>query len=213
MSKHPMFSISKWNMKFFQEKGRTGETHYIGNGVNFEDFPIEKVKKQKAVILVEGWECGNPSKDFMHIGPKIAAKLKSEGAYILAYSQLPLKTMPEAVDEFYYRPDIDTMNDLYRRASILIKASVYDARACAPVEAMTKGTPTARAITKGDDDIIHGYNGLRCGYSYSELYSTAKELINRREEFEENCINYVKKYNWSYWMEKINDILCGQQKD
>ena len=100
------------------------------------------------------------------------------------------------------------MNQLYSQATILVKATLYDARACAPMEAMCKGTVTARAIMHGDDDLIHGENCLKCGYDKDHLYRNAKELLTNhelRKRLANNCIEYVRKYNWDYWMEVINN--------
>lgn len=210
-SKHPMFSISKWNMDLFKEMGRTGETHYIGNGVNLGDFTISEKEKDGKTILIEGWESLNPSKDPRKIGPKVAKALKEEGYKIIAYSQAPLKTMPDVPDEYHQRPTLEKLNELYERATILIKASRYDARSCSPVEAMTKGTVTVRAIDKGDDDLISGYNSIRTGYRYDDLLWSAKTLLEDRqlrERLSKNCIDHVKKYTWNYWMDKINAEIC-----
>lgn len=208
----PMFSISRWNIEDFKKMGRLAETHYIGNGVNLEDFPISTMPKDNKTVLVEGWEPGNPSKDQLYFGAKVAAKLKSDGYRILAYSQYPLKKHQNIPDEYYQCPSLQVMNDLYERATILIKASRFDARSCAPMEAMTKGTVTARAIIKGDDDLIHMSNSLVSGYNINALYNNALLLLNNqslRNELSYNCIEYVQKYNWDYWMKKINEILCS----
>lgn len=212
LSPHPMFSISEWNINSIMGLGRRAPTYYIGNGVNLDDFPIENPIKDGKTILVEGWVPGNPSKDHNRIAPKVARKLKSQGYYILAYSQLSLDPeYADAVDEYYRLPKLSKMNDLYRRASILIKASVCDARACAPMEAMTKGTVTVRAIENGDDDLIHGYNAVRCNYNESSLYRSCKGILQNREllaELSLNCLQYVQEFDWKYWMKQIEEKLC-----
>lgn len=216
-SKHPMLSISQWNMDLFKEMGRTGPTYYIRNGVNFEHFPISYTGKEPKTILVEGWECGNPSKDILNIGPKVAKRLKAEGYRIIAYSQKPLKTMPEVPDEYYCKPDLDTMNAIYERATIMIKATQYDARSCAPLEAMTKGTLTVRAITKGDDDLkdsdcaMSDRNSVRVPYDLESLYNCCMHVLNApakvktlggmaRIWVQQNC-------DWDRIMRDINFIL------
>lgn len=210
-SKHPMFSISEWNIEEFKKLGRKGITHYIGNGVNTEDFPIERPEKDGKTILIEGWEAYNQAKDIDKLAPKVAQRLKKEGYKIIAYSQFPLKTLPGIPDEYYYNPDLKTMNDLYRRATILIKASRYDARSCSPCEAMSKGCVTVRAIIKGDDDLIHEHNCLKVGYNINQLYEATKRILkdeHLRLRLQEQCYKHIEEYSWDYWMEKINKILC-----
>lgn len=206
---YPMISISKWNISLFQnEYGRMHPTYYVGNGVNFDHFPISDKPKDGQCILVEGWECTNPSKDADHIGPKVALRLKEEfGVRILAYSQLPNKG-PYYPDEYYMCPDIKKMNELYSRASFMIKASKYDARSCAPLEAMTKGTPTVRAIIMGDDDLEHGVNSLKVHYNEEELYGAAKAMLTGQmwKTLGPDCLNYVKTQTWEYWMKRIEYI-------
>lgn len=209
-SPHPLILISDWNQKTLeQEYKRTGPTYYVGNGVNTEDFPIEPGTHDGKTVLIEGWESLNESKDPDRIGPKVADRLRKDGFRILAYSQSPLRTMPEAVDEYHQRPTLEMLNSLYRRATILIKATKYDARACAPMEAMTKGVPTVRAIIKGDDDLT-AENSLRCAYNLNELYFNARKLLDNpqlRERLSAGCHAHVENFSWAYWMERINGII------
>lgn len=212
MTPHPVIHGSVWNERIMRELGRTGPCHYVGNGVNLNDFPISDKPKDGKLVLVEGWECTNPAKDIDNIGPKVAARLKAEGYKILAYSQLPLKTMPDVPDEYYQLPSMEQMNDLYERATILIKASRYDARAVAPMEAMTKGTVTVRAIVEGDDDLLDTYNCYRCAYDETSLYDYSMTILAdqvSRHYLSKNCLEYIQKYTWDYWMDKVNDILTA----
>lgn len=210
LSKNPLISISKWNIEHIQKMGRKGEIFYIGNGINIKDFPIRKAKKDKKTILVEGWEATNPSKDYHRMAHKACTKLKKQGFKIMAYSQVPLKTYPELVDEYYHCPSNARLNQLYEQASILIKATKYDARSTSPIEAMTKGTPTVRGIIQGDDDLIHLVNSYRCDYNETQIYEGAMRLLNDNELYSKlssNCITYVKENTWEAWMPKIEEIL------
>ncbi len=209
----PLLSISQWNIDVVKKQyGRQGITHYIGNGVNLQHFPISHKPKDGTTVLVEGWESGNPSKDPEHIAPKVAAMLKDKGYKIIAYGGLPLKTMAFVPDEYYHRPSLEKMNELYERATILIKASKYDARSCAPVEAMTKGTVTARAIYEGDDDLIDYQNCYKVPYTVAALFQAAFGLLrnhHKRNQLSKNCIHHVETFGWDYWMPIINYHLCN----
>lgn len=206
-----LLSISKWNIEYLLNQGRTGEIVYIENGINLNDFPIERSKKQD-IVLVEGWECGNQAKDTDYIAPQVAEWLSYEGYKIIAYSQKPLKTLKHVPHEYWHRPTLKQMNDLYSRAKILLKASKYDARSTSPMEAMTKGTPTVRAIIKGDDDLIDGVNCLRVEYDNKQLYKAAKKLLQNDELYDiisNNCIDYISKMDWTEKIKEINEILTN----
>lgn len=213
-SSYPMLSISKWNMDLFASYGRKAPTYYIGNGVNLDHFPISEKPKDGTCILVEGWVSTNPSKDPDHIGPKVAVRLREEfGVKVLAYSQC-LNSTKYKPDEFYHRPSLKEMNELYERATILVKATKYDARSCAPMEAMTKGTATARAIMEGDDDLIHDVNCLKSAYNEDELYRNARMLLENqtvRNRLADAGREHVQKYSWDYWMKEVNRIYTCQE--
>lgn len=207
-----LLSISKWNIEYLINQGRTGEIKYIENGINLTDFPIERTTKENAV-LIEGWEAGgNFTKDIYRIAPQVAERLRDEGYRILAYSQKPLVTMKHVPHEYYQSPTLKQMNNLYSRAKILLKASVCDARSTSPMEAMTKGTPTARAINEGDDDLIHMLNCIRVPYGkVDDLYNAAKYLLTLPEEHDiiaTECIDYISKMSWDRKIEEINEIIC-----
>ena len=212
----PIILISKWNQAYIERNFpfRTAKTYYVGNGVNFHDFPIEpNCKKDSKTVLIEGWESSNATKDLEAIAPMTAQMLKDDGYKILAYSHLPLNRFPDVPDEYYLRPSLNRLNDLYRRASILVKASRYDARSCSPLEAMTKGTVTVRAITQGDDDLKDKENCLRIEYHDEvKLYNTVSKLFDDQDllsKLKTNCLEYVQKYSWDYWMPQIEEILLN----
>lgn len=214
LSDRPMILISTWNYEACRKLGRKAPTYYVGNGVNLQDFPIERSPKSGKIVLVEGWESYNDAKDVSNIGPAVATRLKREGYIIWAYSQFPLKTYPRVPDNYIHCPSLEQLNSMYKHATILIKASKFDARALAPLEAMTKGTVTARAIIEGDDDLIAGLNSLVCDYDEDELYVNAKKLLTDaplRQELSENCIEYVQEFSWDFYMGTIRNILEGSE--
>ena len=211
-SEHPLISISQWNIQYIKSIFPKRENiFYIGNGVNFDDFPIDEDCKKEKAVLVEGWNALNASKDVNRIAPKVAKRLKKEGYKIIAYAQDYPVDFCDVPDEFYRLPTLKKLNDIYSRASILLKASKYDARSCSPVEAMTKGTPTARAITLGDDDLTNEYNCLKVVYDEELLYRAAKRILTDdflRTGLSQNCIKHVEtECSWDYWMPKIEKIL------
>jgi len=208
----PMFCISQWNIDYIRERyPNRGLIYKIGNGVNLEDFPLDPFQKDGKTILVEGWNASNPSKDVDSLGPKVAARLKSAGCKVLAYGTAPPQILPNVPSEYFICATTAQMNDLYRRATILVKATKYDARSCSPMEAMTKGTVTARAIEQGDDDLAHEYNCLRVGYNEEDLFQAAQRLLEDQElrnRLAWNALQYVQDYSWDYWMDQIERRLA-----
>lgn len=212
-SQNYLLSISEWNMVELHNKyGRTAKTSYIGNGINYNDFPIDFSEKDFKTVLVEGWNAGNPTKDTDNICPKVALRLKREGYKIITYGREKPKVLSYVPDEYYISPSLEKLNELYSRATILLKASKYDARSCSPMEAMTKGTVTARAIIKGDDDLINNVNCLKVGYSEQQLYKAAKTLLTNKEVYkslQNGCKAALEYNNWDERIKEINNILTN----
>jgi len=213
--KMPIIGISKWVEEYVRDQGRTGKMYYIGNGVTENFTPGEKSKE--LTVLVEGWNGYNPAKDWEHINAQVADALKKEyGAKIVSYSQAPPTHNEHILDEYYTRPDPEQIVRLYQQATIMVKATRYDARSCAPVEAMACGTVTARGLMKGDDDLFHEMNCLRGGYKYDEVLTHAKRLIEDeelREQLEQSGLQYRKKWlSWDYWMGEVEKIFEGKKQ-
>lgn len=184
--------ISQWGMNELRARGNKKTLHYIGNGVNFDHFPIENKKKDGKTILLESPVAINKSKDKSQLAIKVAKRL---GLRVIGYGVID----PDFKIDFYKTPDLKTLNELYSEATIMIKATVYDFRSTSPLEAGTKGTVTARAIMMGDDDLRNEYNCLRVPYDENELYRISLQLIERetlRETLANNMIEYLKSNSW-----------------
>ena len=204
----PMFSISKWNIEEMTHKwGRTGPIHYIGNGVNLDHFPIKNPIKDGKTILIESPVTNNPSKDPDLLQIKVAQRLMAEGFNIIGYGREPIEYK---LNEYHVKPENKTLNDLYSRASLLLKATRMDARSTSPIEAMTKGCVTVRGIELGDDDLNHE-NSYRCGYNERDLYDTVKMAINDPNlgTKAKICQQYVHDNSWESIMKQVNEILCN----
>jgi len=154
----------------------------------------------------------NHSKDVNYLAAKTAARLKNEfGATVLAYSQKPLSYLKDVPDEFYQVPTQAQLVSLYQRSHIILKASLLDARSCAPVEAIACGCVPVRAIRHGDDDLTHLYNCLRTEYADEPFYQAAKRLIERpviRGVLRANGQKYRDEHlDWGKHMAIIEDIF------
>lgn len=205
---YPTFSISGWNIDELTHKwGKQGQIHYIGNGVNLDHFPIKNPIKDGKTILIESPVTNNPSKDPDLLQIKVGQRLMADGYTVIGYGREPIEYK---LNEYYVKPDLKTLNDLYSRATILLKATRMDARSTSPMEAMTKGTVTVRGIELGDDDLTFE-NSYRCGYNERDLYETAKlAIISPLTQHKSNiCRQYVSDNNWDKVMQKVNSILCS----
>jgi hypothetical protein len=183
-----------------------GSLHYIEDGVNTKHYPVESpVKPDRLTVLVEGWECSNPAKDTLYIAPRIAMDMKKRyDCEVLAYGFLPHSFGHP--DEYHYRPSLDTMNDLYRRSHILLKATRYDSRALSPTEAATKKCATVRAITEGDDNLVHGLNCLRTEYDYEAMKEQAFNLAENSELRDKLTTSFIIP-EWEPIIDKLEKIL------
>lgn len=218
--KMPIIGISRWVEKHVRKFRGNGKMYYIGNGVS-DDFKPGK-KDRNLTVIVECWGGypgnSNPAKDIEQLGPKVAAhlkeKYKNQGIRIIALSQFPAWTHAQVPDEYIQQPDNETWVRTMQRGHLTVKASRYDARSTAPVEAMACGVPTARALVEGDDDLMHEYNCLRGGYSLDELVSHAERLIEDEEvrhTLAANGLKYREQYlSWDYWLGKVEGIFKGE---
>ena len=206
----PLISISQWNIQELKNKYyRKNPIHYIGNGINLNDFPISNKEKNKKIILLESPEPTNVSKDVERIALKVAERLVFDGYIIKGYGLK--KPKDQIFTEFIERPSLAQMNRLYEEAYLMIKATKYDARSTAPIEAMTKGTVTIRGIIQGDDD-LNETNSYKTGYSYDKVLDATMFALNNPNDVKKksvNCIKYVQDNTWDIWMPKINEILIN----
>lgn len=210
--KMPIIGISQFVETIIKrEYKRTGPMYYIGNGVS-RHFTTPNEKPDGLTVMVADWEGYNRAKDTEALGPRVAQALKVQyGATIIGWSGQPLSTMRDVPDEYHHRVSTEKLCELYQRSTIVIKASMYDARSTAPMEAMACGVPTARAIHQGDDDLIHGYNCLKSGYDYDALLYNAQRLIEDeplRNRLTQDGFEYRERFlSWNFWIDIIEDIM------
>lgn len=209
-TKHTIIYTSAFAEEVFKEIDRRGPSILVGDGTNFNDFPIEQPVKTGDVILLESPVNNNPAKDVDLLAVSVAQELYNKGYYIIAYGAKPIN-----IDwiEYYVNPSIEKLNNLYARASVLIKATRYDFRSLAPKEAGTKMCATSRAIIKGDDDLVNEINCLRCDYDYDDLRIQTERLINDaslRTKLAVKMQQYLNEYcQWGPIIKKLNEIITG----
>ena len=211
-SKHFLISTSKWGVRRTETTvGRSPENSlFIQDGINLARFPITRPTKDERTILLESPFSKNPAKDTANYAYQVAKRFK--WCRIIGYGADP---SPYPDVEYYQRPDNETLNRLYERATILIKATKYDFSSLAPLQAMTKGCVTARALNYGDDYLIHGETCLRSEYDREKLSENAAELLYsrlKRTEIMENNYKFVGTMSWENVVKKYNEIINQNKK-
>lgn len=194
-------STATWGLALLK-----GKVDVLGTGVSLTDFPILKSKKDNFVLL-ESPEPTNPAKDVNRLAIKAGKYLKQKGFRILGYGALPPKE--NIFDSFHVKPSLAKINEFYSLSSLLIKATKYDFRSTACLEAMTKGCVTVRAIDKGDEDLNES-NSFLSRYNEAAFMANVELAISSDlEEKTNNCIDYIKNHSWDYWFHKYEKIICG----
>lgn len=236
--KMPIIGISKWVEEEVRKFRGDGKMYYVGNGVSSEFVP--GTKDEGLTVLVEGWGAypgnHNKAKDVDMLAPRVAEVLHREyGAKIIAFSQFPLIQLPHVAEynyilsEYHEAPSGADLVRLYQRPTFMLKASKYDARSCAPVEAMKCGTVTVRAIERGDDDLISIerardlwtkdcnpiVNSIVTPYDFDSFLKEARLLIapspySRLFDLERRGLEYAaRELSWETRMNEIENILLN----
>lgn len=201
-----VITIARWLQETMREVWGL-DSVIVPNGVNQEHFYPDGFKQ--AAILVEG-DKRNPAKDVEEIGWRVALKLREEhGVKLWGYAAASNPYMGQ-FDTFVFQPTTAQMRQMYSRAWFLLKASRYEGRACAPVEAMACGTTCARAIIRGDDDLINGSNCVLTRYNYDDLLEAGRMLVQDkklRARLAHNALVYARDcLRWPDVIDKLEEL-------
>ena len=192
-----MISSATWGLNVI---GRQDAT-VLPTGINPEVFQYYKTDKDYKTVCLESPEPTNPVKDIDRKAIYAALHLIRLGYKIIGFGALPLKKDAKPVfDEYYIKPSVSLINSMYGRSSVLLKCTKYDFRSTAPLEAMTKGTVTVRAITQGDEDLTKE-NSVRMLYSVPshEIALQVQDLLNDRLRYarlQDVCIATAESLKW-----------------
>jgi len=206
-----VITIARWLRDTMETQWEMPST-IIGNGVNRDDFYPDGDKQH--AILVEG-DARNQAKDIEEIGWRVALALREEfGVELWGYSAMANPYIQQ-FDQFRIKPTTAQMRQMYSQAKFLLKASKYEGRACAPVEAMACGTTCAVAIVKGSDDLIGGQNCLRVNYNYDNLLAAGRKLLRKGNSLIHKltikALAYAdKQLAWDPIIDQLEAICAGQ---
>ena len=200
-----VITIADWLQRALYDEWRI-DADIVPNGVNQEQFYPDRPTGRADAILVEG-DDRNPAKDVDHVSWQVALELRRlYGVELWGYSAINHPFVSE-MDRHVLVPTTEQMRQMYSCCLFLLKASKYEGRACAPVEAMSCGTTCVRGIVNGDDDLLDGVNCLRTEYSYDAVLAAAKRLVEGQllqQNLERGCRQYAKQH--LQWDDKIDAL-------
>ena len=200
-----VITIANWLRRALYDGWRI-DADIVPNGVNQEHFYPDRPAERANAILVEG-DDRNPAKDTEHISWRVALELRQlYGVELWGYSAINHPFIQE-MDRHVLVPTTEQMRQMYSSCLFLLKASQYEGRACAPVEAMSCGTTCVRGIVEGDDDLHHGINCLLAGYNYNDVLSAAQQMMEdeiMRHNLEVGCLQYAE--HCLQWDDKIDAL-------
>jgi hypothetical protein len=200
------------NAKFIQEHKKVGPSTVIDTWIPgyFRNL-YNPSNKSTCTLLLESPETSNPTKDINKIALKVAARLKKyrPSLRIIGYGRnKPSAQYRGLFDSFVTYPSLPTLSSLYERATVLLKATMFDGRSCAPLEAMLFDCVNVRAIDYGDDHL----NSENC---YLSDYDEARAFeLTQYALFEANNSSKIKKarelaesYTFSNFIKQIETPL------
>lgn len=204
-----VITIARWLQETMRSEWDL-DSVVVPNGVNKADFFPEGSNEH--AIVIEG-DARNPAKDVDRISWRVGEALREEfGVKLWGYAAYR-HNQAGVFDEFYQQPSTAQMRGIYSKAKFILKASKYEGRACAPVEAMCCGTPSVRAIVSGDDDLVDGENCLRTGYDYDDLLEAGRRALSDKallDDLTAGAEKYAKEHlNWEDKVDRLEDIYEG----
>jgi len=213
--------ISWWLKDFLEQEYGYENIPIVPNGVNTDMFyPDPKWPKGNIPrVLIEGHQ-HSEAKDiqFMSINAAEWYRGNVRPIELWGFSQLPPPQDYQGFNSYWIMPSQEEIRQIYSSCDVLLKASRYEGRECVSVEAMACGTPVVRAIIKGDDDLIHGYNCLLCKYDEANTFCNnlaavlSQEII--RNSLITNGLQYVKlNLDWDDKIDRLETIFSGHEPD
>lgn len=145
------------NAKFIQDYKKVGASTVVETWIPSYFYDLhEPINKSNCTLLLESPETTNPTKDVDRIALKVAARLKKyhPSLRVIGYGRnKPAVQYAGLFDSFITKPSINALASIYDRATAMLKATVFDGRSCAPLEAMLFDVVNVRAIDFGDDHL------------------------------------------------------------
>lgn len=203
--------ISKWLKEFLEEEHGYKDVPIVPNGVNREHFFPESTfpKSEKPRILLAGHKA-NEAKDIHLMAYQAADTYRKniQPVELWGFSQFPADG---DFDSFWVMPSQEEIRQIYSSCDVLLKASRFEGRSCYGPEAMACGCAVVRAVDRGKDDLLDGYNCLLTEYGDAQgMYDNLKRVLHEeglRERLMENGLEYAReKLDWNLAIDKLEAI-------
>lgn len=206
--------ISKWLKAFLEDEHGYKDVPIVPNGVNLEMFYPDPTfpKSEKPRLLIEG-HGRNEAKDVYNMSYQVVDTYRKniQPIELWGFSQYPANG---DFDSYWVQPSQDEIREIYSSCDVLVKASRYEGRSCVDPEAMACGCAVVRALDRGRDDLLDGYNCLLTEYGDAQgMHDNLKRVIHEeglREMLVENGLKYVKEnLGWESAIDKLEELYAG----
>lgn len=203
-------TISNWLKTELEALSGATDTPILPNGINRDHFYPETSDEGSPYLLVEG-DNRNYAKDVNGIGWQVALTLaQRHGLRVVGFAG-SVHNYSAALDTFMLRPSVPQMRRLYSNCRLFIKASRFEGRSLSPLEALACGAPVARAILRGDDDLVDGQNCVRTTYDQESFLQAVERLLMDEAErirLRQNALNYAQeRLGWTPIMDQLERLL------
>ena len=187
------------------------ESELIENGLNFKDFYCENIEKDKNSIfmLYHSNESVKRSKEaIIEIG-----KLKEE-IPDLKLRLFGTEKRPEFLEswiEYYQKPEIDKLRELYNRSQIFVGPSRIEGWPLPVAESMQCETMVCVTDIPAHSHIVHLKNGYKIK-ELSELGEALKYLLSNdklRLQLGKEGNIFIKKYTWELAYKKFKEYVLN----
>lgn len=168
----PMITVADWVKYHYgkMDSRHNAPIYVVPNGVDIEFINSEpKQRTDKTVFIVEGLNSNNEAKDtfgLLRFAVKMIKAKWKEDVFITGFGQTePREGDKRFFSEYVVKPTTLQLSGMYSRANFLLKASMYETRSLAPLEAIACGCIPIVAIKQGHPDLVHLYNSFVADYA------------------------------------------------
>jgi len=211
-----VMTISDWLARLAEEIPDR-RVHHIQNGIDTKLFfrqPFPDLPPFDGVTIVTEGYSHNPAKDVDEMTLRAIRRMRyDEGRNIRVFGFSQYGQPSEVFDRYWTQPPQHVIRWIYSSADIFLKASRFEGRPGPDMEAMACGTPVCRAITQGDDDLIHETTCLKVEYGNQSGFEQNLRLLmmapSLRGKLAQQGIEYARAHPWDVAVDKVEKALTG----
>lgn len=187
------------------------ESELIENGLNFKDFYYENIEKDKNSIfmLYHSNESVKRSKEAIIEIVKLKKEIPDLKLRLFGTEKRP--EFLESWIEYYQKPDIDKLRELYNRTQIFVGPSRIEGWPLPVAESMQCKSMVCVTDIPAHSHIVHLKNGYKIK-DLSELGHALKYLLSNdklRLQLGEEGNIFIKKYTWELAYKKFKKYVLS----